>query len=596
MTNKQNQPANTDKAAPRRNYFNRPFEDSIKSLRSEIKTKPSKKPIANGDSRSNTLPAVNALLADGEDHINIHHHAKTTLGRGLSLFSDYEFKHNKYGKFRTIQGLLCYLGHSTQPDEFRTLSASEALKLRATKYRTNVDIAEYQWVVLDAIWQKVQAYPKMAAALRNSTLPFEYYYIDAIDKENKQYIRVRVNKIGSWLCRGVEEIRQALKKGTQPKLYCFMSPEMRERAQLEDEQRAAEECRMREEAEVQKQIDAERKEREKEADLERRHHLMVNTISVAGFPEDVSRRKLSKGSNLFYVRGNQFRHFKPLRVNPTTIQELIDKFNNEKDTLIDYFKTVLGSNYYYTSSVGLIIDTGSINLETNTYATYRVHEIAYGNSVKDCNVDYLVVPGSDEQLVKRLGHHCVGNDRHTMFEIPALGHALLEVKFVPNSVMCGAEQPELVVELLPENLRDSQFRPVSSIIPDCVEYYTNSQKQIDLVQILTYIQNAEAFYQNVIRPNRPNVTLVANHGVVVDISKVINNTYNIYEILEVAVTNPETGEKVNHICFWYYGDDNLLFQKLTAPSATHDYSVEEATVDAEKLQNLQSVVEDSKSV
>lgn len=192
-------------------YQNRPFA-SFDSFR-RIRTNKTEKKPTNNNTVLQKLKAVNNLIGDGEDHINTHHQGTTDLGKALSMYGDYEFTHSRYGRFRTVYGLMAWLGHVDQPDQYRTMAA-QAVHVNRQPRSQDQYIHNYHLTIVDATWQKICAYPELKKALIESTLPFDYYYHNVL-KEGS----VRIRNISSpWLIAGFEELRLAAKEGREPNL------------------------------------------------------------------------------------------------------------------------------------------------------------------------------------------------------------------------------------------------------------------------------------------------------------------------------------------------------------------------------------------
>ena len=165
------------------------------------------------------LPAVNNLGVEGVDHINTHYHSDTELGRALCAYGSYPFNHPEYGRFRTVHGLMCWLGNPNQPDSYRNMSAL-AVENHRTRSST-IPVKNYRFTLMQATWMKIQAHPEIGRMLVESTLPLEHYYLKhLVPGENTKRIRIRPDT-GPILIRAFEEIRKALKENRQP-LFDFL--------------------------------------------------------------------------------------------------------------------------------------------------------------------------------------------------------------------------------------------------------------------------------------------------------------------------------------------------------------------------------------
>lgn len=194
-------------------YRNRPFADSFAAFRQS----PQSHQHIGRLRTDSVLPAVKNWEGDGVDHINTHHHADTELGKALSMYGDYEFNHNKYGRFRTIHGLVSWLANPNQPDEYRTMTAFKVQQIRQSKVQDQY-IPDFHHLIVDATWQKIKAYPELKKVLAESTLPFDYYYYNFVQGENgKDRVRIR-NNSSRWLIAGFEELRKAAREDREPDL------------------------------------------------------------------------------------------------------------------------------------------------------------------------------------------------------------------------------------------------------------------------------------------------------------------------------------------------------------------------------------------
>lgn len=195
-------------------YHNRPFADSFAAFRN------TRQPRAEARDRTEqiTLPAVKNWMEDGEDHINTHHHASTELGKALSMYGDYEFYHAQYGRFRTVHGLISWLADSNQPDEYRTMTAFMVQHNRQARVN-DLYIANFHYLIVEATWQKIKAYPELQKALAECHLPFDYYYYNYVRGESNSKNKVRIrNSSSRWLIAGFDELRNAARENREPEL------------------------------------------------------------------------------------------------------------------------------------------------------------------------------------------------------------------------------------------------------------------------------------------------------------------------------------------------------------------------------------------
>lgn len=156
-----------------------------------------------------TLPPVEQIGVDGVNHINIWERASTDLGVALSHMADLPFTHETYGKFRSIEGFWHYIRSISRDDRTRMMAGYKAKKFGDTLESQRVD--DFKAIIMDANWQKVKQYPPIIEEIKNSTLPFDYYYIF----NNEENVRIRPAS-AYWLLEGFNVIRQAIKEDSIP--------------------------------------------------------------------------------------------------------------------------------------------------------------------------------------------------------------------------------------------------------------------------------------------------------------------------------------------------------------------------------------------
>lgn len=112
---------------------------------------------------------------DGVTHINIYSKGQTLLGQSLSNWSDCRIEIS-IGYFRTIEGLIFYLGSFDEALRFATGTRAKQYGERNDKgIRLPEDI--FKRFIVEAMWAKVEKDPGLKQALIYSTLPFDHYYI-----------------------------------------------------------------------------------------------------------------------------------------------------------------------------------------------------------------------------------------------------------------------------------------------------------------------------------------------------------------------------------------------------------------------------------
>ena len=154
---------------------------------------------------------------DGFDHINIlAGKAKTTIGNRLSHFTNTPFIHPYYGAFASMEGFWHYISTGYKHEELRGLSGLTAKQFsRGLKKMLYIDFCED---ILSGNYQKIIQDERLAQMVVESELPFTHYYLFDDPTERSGY-RVVLTRENAWLCKGLEEIRAALKAGEVPKCW-----------------------------------------------------------------------------------------------------------------------------------------------------------------------------------------------------------------------------------------------------------------------------------------------------------------------------------------------------------------------------------------
>lgn len=157
----------------------------------------------------NDLPGLDSIGVDGVNHINIWEKASTDLGVALSHMADLPFTHEKFGKFRSIEGFWHYIRSTSRDDRTRMMAGYKAKKFGDSLESRRVD--DFKIIIMDANWQKIKQYNPLVEELKKSTLPFDFYYLYNNDTD----IRARPAS-AFWLIDGFEEIRKAIKENRAP--------------------------------------------------------------------------------------------------------------------------------------------------------------------------------------------------------------------------------------------------------------------------------------------------------------------------------------------------------------------------------------------
>ena len=152
---------------------------------------------------------------DGIDHINIWHQGETDLGACLSLDSMIPFTHSIFGEFTTFTGFWHYIKTTERDDLLRGMWGRKLDEY--AKRLTRYTVPNFQAIILDANWQRIQQHPPLMQAMAESTLPFDTYSINPsthLWKRAPYY---------NWFIAGCEETRKALKDGRAPDWSKFLT-------------------------------------------------------------------------------------------------------------------------------------------------------------------------------------------------------------------------------------------------------------------------------------------------------------------------------------------------------------------------------------
>ena len=165
------------------------------------------------DEHQKPMPAPKGK--DGVDHINIYEDGDTELGRCLAHSTMLKFSHKRFGPFTNVEAFWHYIRSVQRDDRIRKMSG-KALKNFADKM-TQRRVVNFVGIILDANWQKVNQYPVLKEAIKQTDLPFECYSC----YKRQDGVKIRPN-FSYWLIPGFEEIRKALKEGRQPDFTPFL--------------------------------------------------------------------------------------------------------------------------------------------------------------------------------------------------------------------------------------------------------------------------------------------------------------------------------------------------------------------------------------
>jgi predicted NAD-dependent protein-ADP-ribosyltransferase YbiA (DUF1768 family) len=158
-------------------------------------------------------------MKDGVDHINIYSKGETELGRLLTNFAHTPFTVED-GEFASVEAywywLLAVEKYKGTVHQFvveliklRDLYGYQAKKLGREIVGERFDELDtslwFQTKILKAFYAKIEAHPQIAELLKDSTLPFQHYYV---------FVGRKVEPTShKWQLKYWERIRRQLKEG-----------------------------------------------------------------------------------------------------------------------------------------------------------------------------------------------------------------------------------------------------------------------------------------------------------------------------------------------------------------------------------------------
>lgn len=137
-----------------------------------------------------TLRPCARWVGDGIDHINISSGARTELGRALSPSFILKFVHDAFGEKTSISNLW-----------------NDVDKFVGSKAVLNHEV-ELPFILLDAAWQRIKQYPKLADELLGEALPIDMYSYNEADLPFRR-------ALAYWWLEGIYAIREALVESSE---------------------------------------------------------------------------------------------------------------------------------------------------------------------------------------------------------------------------------------------------------------------------------------------------------------------------------------------------------------------------------------------
>ena len=187
----------------------------LSAILDKVKTRPQRgEQQTNDQSFRDPRPSPMNWVKDGVDHINIWDHAETDLGKILAHGTTVPFSHSVFGRFKTVEAFWHYISSEEHDDRIRTMRGRTLYEF--SKKMTKMHVPNFCAIIIDANWQKIQKYPDVVEAIRQSELPFDCYY------RNKRGTGYPLRApYSAWLVEGFEEIRRAIKENREPNLTRF---------------------------------------------------------------------------------------------------------------------------------------------------------------------------------------------------------------------------------------------------------------------------------------------------------------------------------------------------------------------------------------
>ena len=156
-------------------------------------------------------PTPMSWKQDGVDHINIWQCAESDVGRAMSHGYRRPFTHAIFGKFNSMEAFWYYLQSSERDPKIMDLFGYNLKKYvrENPKGFTTRKVLNFKAVIMESNYRRIMEYDGIIEELKNSTLPFDLYYI------MPDGTRLRP-KTHNWLIPGWLEIRNALQENREP--------------------------------------------------------------------------------------------------------------------------------------------------------------------------------------------------------------------------------------------------------------------------------------------------------------------------------------------------------------------------------------------
>ena len=159
------------------------------------------------------LPNPNKYKGDGIDHIWIAFTSNSIIGQRLRKGHPSKFKHPTMGRFLSIENFWMFIT-SEERDERMRFMKTGVLNV-FYKQCTPKNVTNLFAIIANAIWIVVKQDKELAAALKESTLPFDLYgKFNKTASESEMSIKRPAYAVPYIFA--VEEIRKALKENREP--------------------------------------------------------------------------------------------------------------------------------------------------------------------------------------------------------------------------------------------------------------------------------------------------------------------------------------------------------------------------------------------
>jgi hypothetical protein len=174
---------------------------------------------------SEPMPPLSPNSVDGVDHINIYPNGLTELGRLLAPDAPTSFRHPVLGPFSCMESMWHYVRLASHDDRLRTMSGVKARNY-AKRFGELATIDNFRAIIMSGHWAKIKNNKNISDLMRESTLPFEMYYINTTTDPSDRRLKIELSirpAFSSWVIMGMEKIRDSIKEDSEPNFDYLMS-------------------------------------------------------------------------------------------------------------------------------------------------------------------------------------------------------------------------------------------------------------------------------------------------------------------------------------------------------------------------------------